>query len=153
MSPRHAGVAVVAMRLGLKVGAGKKKQAKDPWWKTRIEKSIVMWRGHFSKVEEIPKPTRDTATPTDFSISKSNAADHAPRSTTMVLETPGLNLLISGGGFKQPTVHVEDYQYMSTLDILESTGEGMKCKFQGVIVACDKEPREIQVSENSPKKV
>ena len=51
----YAGSAVVALRLGLKLGAGKKKQAKDPWWKRRIEKSIVMWRGHLSKVEEIRK--------------------------------------------------------------------------------------------------
>ena len=51
----YAGGAVVAMRLGLKLGAGKKRQAKDPWWKRRIEKSIVMWRGHLSKVEEIRK--------------------------------------------------------------------------------------------------
>ena len=51
----YAGGAVVAMRLGLKLGAGKRRQAKDPWWKRRIEKSIVMWRGHLSKVEEIRK--------------------------------------------------------------------------------------------------
>ena len=51
----YAGGAVVALRLGLKLGAGKRKQAKDPWWKRRIEKSIVMWRGYLSKVEQIRK--------------------------------------------------------------------------------------------------
>ena len=51
----YSGGAVVALRLGLKLGAGKKRQVQKPWWQRRIEKSIVMWRGHLSKVEEIRK--------------------------------------------------------------------------------------------------
>ena len=51
----YAGGAVVALRLGLKLGAGKKRLAKKPWWQRRIEKSIEMWRGHLSRVEEIRK--------------------------------------------------------------------------------------------------
>ena len=31
--------------MGLKLGAGKKRQAKDPWWKRRIEKSEGRARG------------------------------------------------------------------------------------------------------------
>ena len=49
----YAGGAVVALRLGLKLGAGKKAAAKKPWWQRRIEKSIEMWRGHLSQVEEV----------------------------------------------------------------------------------------------------
>lgn len=49
----YAGGAVVALRLGLKLGAGKKKAAKKPWWQRRIESSIEMWRGHLSQVEEV----------------------------------------------------------------------------------------------------
>ena len=50
----YAGGAVVAMRLGLKVGTGKKAEVK-PWWQRRIERSIEMWRKHLSQVEEIRK--------------------------------------------------------------------------------------------------
>ena len=49
----YAGGAVVALRLGLKLGGGKKAKAKKPWWQRRIERSIEMWRGHLSQVEEI----------------------------------------------------------------------------------------------------
>ena len=51
----YAGGAVVALRLGLKLGAGKKGKAKKPMWQRRIEASIVTWRGHLSQVEEIRK--------------------------------------------------------------------------------------------------
>ena len=51
----YAGGAVVALRLGLKLGAGKKGKAKKPMWQRRIEDSIVRWRGHLSQVEEIRK--------------------------------------------------------------------------------------------------
>ena len=51
----YAGGVVVAMRLGLKVGARKKGKMMKPRWQRRIEKSIEMWRGHLSQVEEIRK--------------------------------------------------------------------------------------------------
>ena len=52
----YGGGAVVALRLGLKLGAGKRGQAaKKPQWQRRIETSIVRWRGHLSQVEEIRK--------------------------------------------------------------------------------------------------
>jgi len=51
----YAGGVVVAMRLGLKVGTVKKGKMMKPRWQRRIEKSIEMWRGHLSQVEEIRK--------------------------------------------------------------------------------------------------
>ena len=51
----YAGGAVVALRLGLKLGKRKKGKAKKPMWQRRIEASITRWRGHLSKVEEIRK--------------------------------------------------------------------------------------------------
>ena len=49
----YAGGVVVAMRLGLKLGAGKKAEVKKPWWQRRIERSITTWQKHLSQVEEI----------------------------------------------------------------------------------------------------
>jgi len=51
----YAGGVVVAMRLGLMVGNGKKGEQKKPWWQRRIEKNIVEWRKELSQVEEIRK--------------------------------------------------------------------------------------------------
>ena len=51
----YAGGAVVALRLGMKLGKGKKGKAKKPMWQRRIEASIVRWRGHLSQIEEIRK--------------------------------------------------------------------------------------------------
>ena len=46
---------VVAERLGLKVGGGKKAEQKKPHWQRRIERKIVVWRKDLSKVEEVRK--------------------------------------------------------------------------------------------------
>lgn len=52
----YAGGVVVAMRLGLKIGKGKKKaEMKKPRWQRRIESSIKRWRKDLSQVEEIRK--------------------------------------------------------------------------------------------------
>ena len=51
----YAGGVVVAMRLGMKVGKVERREKKKPRWQRRIEKSIVMWSGHLSQVEEIRK--------------------------------------------------------------------------------------------------
>ena len=49
----YAGSAVVALRLGLKLGQSKKAEVRKPWWQRRIEQSIEVWRRHLSQVEEI----------------------------------------------------------------------------------------------------
>ena len=50
----YAGGAVVALRIGLKLGAKKRGQAaQKPRWQRRIEASIVKWQQHLSQVEEI----------------------------------------------------------------------------------------------------
>ena len=51
----YAGGAVVALRLGLKLGVGKRAEVKKPWWQRRIEASIELWRKHLSQIEEIRK--------------------------------------------------------------------------------------------------
>ena len=51
----YAGGAVVALRLGLKLGTRKKGKAKKPFWQRRIEASIVGWRKHLNQVEAIRK--------------------------------------------------------------------------------------------------
>ena len=48
---------VVASRLGLKLGGGKKAERKKPHWQRRIENSIKGWRKDLSQVEEIRKGT------------------------------------------------------------------------------------------------
>ena len=48
---------VVASRLGLKLGGGKKAERKKPHWQRRIETSIKGWRKDLSQVEEIRKGT------------------------------------------------------------------------------------------------
>ena len=50
----HAASVVVAERLGLlKDRKGSRQKKKDPWWKRRIERSIVQWRKDLSKIEEL----------------------------------------------------------------------------------------------------
>ena len=51
----YAGGVVVALRLGLKLGMGKKGKTQKPMWQRRIESSIVMWRKHLNQVEAIRK--------------------------------------------------------------------------------------------------
>ena len=51
----YAGGVVVALRLGLKLGMGKKGKAQKPLWQRRIESSIAMWRKHLNQVEAIRK--------------------------------------------------------------------------------------------------
>ena len=51
----YAGGAVVALRLGLKLGVGKKTDVKKSWWQRRLERSSETWRKHLSQVEEIKK--------------------------------------------------------------------------------------------------
>ena len=51
----YAGGAVVALRLGMKLGGGKRAEKKKPWWQRRLENSIEMWRKHLSQVEKIGK--------------------------------------------------------------------------------------------------
>lgn len=51
----YAGGVVVAMRLGLKTGKGRKADLKKPFWQRRIETNIKMWQKHLSQVEEIRK--------------------------------------------------------------------------------------------------
>ena len=61
----------------------------------------------------------------------------------------GLDALLSGHGFDitvSPAVSVE---YMSTLEILSAAADNLKCKFQGVLVACEDEPRETQTTQES----
>ena len=54
----YAGGAVVAIRLGMKLGMGKKTAVKKPWWQRRLESSIEVWRKHLSQVEEIRKGSK-----------------------------------------------------------------------------------------------
>ena len=49
----YAGGAVVALRLGLKLGGGKRAEMKKPWWQRRLESSIEMWRKHVAQVEQV----------------------------------------------------------------------------------------------------
>ena len=50
----HAASVVVAERLGLlKDRKGARQTKKDPWWKRRIERSIVQWRKDLSRIEEL----------------------------------------------------------------------------------------------------
>ena len=51
----YAGGVVVAQRLGLKVGSGKKTEMMKPWWQRRIEGNIKTWRKELAQVEEIGK--------------------------------------------------------------------------------------------------
>ena len=52
----YAGGAVVALRMGLKLGAKKRGQgAQKPQWQRRIEASILRWQRHLSQLEEIRK--------------------------------------------------------------------------------------------------
>ena len=51
----YAGGAVVALRLGMNLGAGKRAEMKKPWWQRRLESSIELWRKHLSQVEKIRK--------------------------------------------------------------------------------------------------
>lgn len=53
----YTGSAVVARRLGFKVGHGKKVEVKKPRWQRRIETNIGEWRKALSQVEEIRKGT------------------------------------------------------------------------------------------------
>jgi hypothetical protein len=41
---------------------------------------------------------------------------------------------------------------VSSIDILDSTHDDSKCHFQGVLVACDNEPRNIEFPDQSPRK-
>ena len=57
----YAGGAVVALRLGLKLGVGRRAEVKKPWWQRRLENSIEMWRKHLGQVEQIRKGKKVSA--------------------------------------------------------------------------------------------
>ena len=46
---------MVALKLGLKLGAGKRAEVKKTWWQSRLENSIEMWWKHLGLVEQIRK--------------------------------------------------------------------------------------------------
>lgn len=64
----------------------------------------------------------------------------------------GLEALLSGQGFDMTVLPAASVEYMSTLQILSAAAENLKCKFQGVLVACEDEPRETQTTQESPHK-
>ena len=107
--------------------------------KCQEERSIVQSSNNTQSNLQAAGPVLTSSVPSASSVNASESVPHAMVSS----ESSGLNLLLSGGGFEQVTIVDENHGYMVTLDILQSTGENMKCKFQGALVACDKEPREL----------
>ena len=51
----YTGGAVVALRLGLKLGGRRKKEPKKPWWQRRVEGNIKEWRQDLARIQEIDK--------------------------------------------------------------------------------------------------
>ena len=74
------------------------------------------------------------------------------RDTAQAMSTSGLDSLLSGGGFDAPAVSEEDYTWMSARGILECSSEHKKCKFQGMILACDMEPRKIESNNDTSRR-
>ena len=54
----YAAGVVVARRLGLRFGNGKKAEERKPWWQRRIEGNIGRWRKDLARVEEIRKGSK-----------------------------------------------------------------------------------------------
>ena len=68
------------------------------------------------------------------------------------LPSSSIDDILSGGGFLAGPVVEERALHMSARAILESTVDGKKCNFQGVLVACDAIPRDVNIPEDSPRK-
>ena len=61
-------------------------------------------------------------------------------------------MLLSGQACTASTDATEALEYTSALSILQSSEEGSRCKFQGVLLICDDIPRDVQYAEGSPRK-
>ena len=73
-------------------------------------------------------------------------------STESASTLTGIDALLAGEGFTSSNEPSEVLEYMSSLSILESTKENVKCKYQGVIVYIDREPRIFNTEARSPSK-
>ena len=64
----------------------------------------------------------------------------------------GIDALLAGQGFAETNQTAEVLKFMSSVEILESSTEKTKCKYQGALVFIDKEPRSIKKEPASPSK-
>ena len=64
----------------------------------------------------------------------------------------GIDMILSGQAFVSTTCLPEALVYKSALAILQASEDGGRCNFQGVLVVCDDNPRDVQYAEGSPRK-
>ena len=87
----------------------------------------------------------------DVDISLS--CDDKPSDTSKVDSSiSGVGALLSGNGFVSVMVPASSVEYMSAIEILSATSNNLYCKFQGVLIACEDEAREVQSIQESPRK-
>ena len=63
-----------------------------------------------------------------------------------------LDAIIAGNWSVQIDFVSEVVDYMSSRQILESDQENLKCKYQGCLIACELEPRNVEFPGQSPRK-
>ena len=64
----------------------------------------------------------------------------------------GIDMILSGQAFAPAHHEAEALVYKSASAILQSSEDGGRCNFQGVLVACDDNPRDVTYPENSHRK-
>ena len=75
-----------------------------------------------------------------------------PMITTPKVKTSGIDDLLAGQGFSFEFQASEELKFMSALEVLQTSNEHTKCKFQGVLVYIDKEPRSVMKEPQSPSR-
>ena len=84
--------------------------------------------------------------------SDSSGTAHVSRAAPKASQT-GLDALMSGETVASPKkTEEEKLQYKSTLEILKSPEESIRCNFQGLLVVCDDVPRSVVIGDASPRK-
>lgn len=63
-----------------------------------------------------------------------------------------MDALIAGDWSSDVAVVSEILEYMSSREVLESTEDNLKCKYQGCLIACELEPRNVEYLTQSPRK-
>ncbi|CAK0903247.1 unnamed protein product, partial [Prorocentrum cordatum] len=64
----------------------------------------------------------------------------------------GIDLILSGQAFGPASSAPEEIAHKSALAFLQSSEEGGRCHFQGVLIVCDNSPRDVHYAEGSPRK-
>ena len=68
------------------------------------------------------------------------------------VDLSGIDELLSGAGFSFTIEAPEELNFMTEMEIIQTSDEHTKCKFQGALVYIDKEPRSVTKEPQSPSR-